>query len=125
MLSLKQEIRQANQEVLQKVEEMFTTFQTFMLNTQARTNQEELSISTLVQVPQMSPETASLPPQSYRPIQPPYNPYYPNPSTIYFPNSIDQINGHWQGDYPSQHQQSQTSSILTQEPPNNIRLSST
>ena len=67
MLSLKQEIRQANQEGLQKVEEIFTTFQTIMLNTQTCTNQEVLPITTLDQVSQMSPERASLPPQSYHP----------------------------------------------------------
>ena len=83
MLSLKQEIRQANQKVLQKVEEMFTTFQTFMLNTQARTNQDELLITTLAQVSQMSPEKTSLPPQSYHPSQPPYNPHSPNQSNTY------------------------------------------
>ena len=83
MLSLKQEIHQANQEVLQNVEVMFTTFQTFMLNTQARTNQEELPISTLAQVFQMSPKTVSLPPQSYHPTQSPYNPHYLNSSTMY------------------------------------------
>ena len=44
---------------------MFKTFQTFLLNTQARTNQEEIPISTLAQVSQMSLEAASLPPQSY------------------------------------------------------------
>ena len=49
MTEMKQEIRQANQEILQKVEEMFTTFQTFMLNSQARTNQEEFPITTLAQ----------------------------------------------------------------------------
>ena len=65
MISLKQEIRQANQKILQKVEETFTTFQTFMLNTQARTNQEEFPINTLAQVSQMSPEKSSLPSQSY------------------------------------------------------------
>ena len=83
MISLKQEIRQANQKVLQKVEEMFTTFQTFMLNTQARTNQDELLITTLAQVSQMSPEKTSLPPQSYHPSQPPYNPHSPNQSNTY------------------------------------------
>ena len=65
MLSLKQEIRLANQESLQKGEEMFTIFQKFMINTQTRTNQEEIPISTLAQVSQMSLEAASLPPQSY------------------------------------------------------------
>ena len=125
MISLKQEIRLVNQEVLQKVEEMFTTFQTFMLNTQARTNQEEIPISIFAQVSQMSPEAASLPPQSYHPTQPPYNPNYSNPSTIYSPTTIAQMNRHWRGDYPSQQQQSQTLPILTQEPPNNTPLSST
>ena len=122
---MKQEIRQANQKVLQKVEEMFTTFQTFMLNTQARTNQEETPITTLAQVSQMSAEKASLPPQSYHPSQPPYNPHYPNQSNTYSPAVIAQLNEQWQGNYPSQQQQSQTLSILTQQPPNNIPLSST
>ena len=85
---MNQEIRQANQEVLYKVEDMFTTFQTFMINIQTRTNQEELPISTLAQVSQMSPETVSLHPQSYHPTQPPYNPHYPNPSTIYSQMSL-------------------------------------
>ena len=75
MLSLKQEIRLANQESLQKGEEMFTIFQKFMINTQTRTNQEEIPISTLAQVSQMSLEAASLPPQSYHPTQPPYTPH--------------------------------------------------
>ena len=35
------------------------------------------------------------------------------------------MNEQWRGEYPSQQQQSQTSSILTQEPPNNIPLLST
>ena len=70
MLSLKQEIRLANQESLQKGEEMFTIFQKFMINTQTRTNQEEIPISTLAQVSQMSLEAASLPPQSHNPTQP-------------------------------------------------------
>ena len=96
-----------------------------MLNTQARTNQEEILISTFAQVYQMSPEAASLPPQSYHPTQPPYNPNYSNPSTIYSPTAIAQMNRHWRGDYPSQQQQSQTLSIITQEPPNNTPLSST
>jgi len=39
MISLKQNIRLANNEILQKVEELFTTFQIFMLNTQSHTNQ--------------------------------------------------------------------------------------
>jgi len=124
MISLKQEIRQTNQEILQKVEETFTTFQTFMLNTQARTNQEELLITTLAQVSQMSQDKASLPPQSYHPSQPPYNPHYPNQSNTYSPAAIAQLNG-WQGNYPSQQQQSQTLSILTQQSPNNIPPSST
>ena len=88
MLSVKQEIRQANQ----KVEEMFTTFQTFMLNTQARTNQEEIPITTLAQVSKMNPEKASLSPQSYHPSQPPYNPHYPNQSNTYSPAVIFQLN---------------------------------
>ena len=124
MLSLKQEIRQANQEGLQKVEEIFTTFQTIMLNTQTCTNQEVLPITTLDQVSQMSPEKASLPPQSYHPSQSPYNPHYPNQSNTYSPAAIAQLNG-WPGNYPSQQQQSQTMSILTQKSPNNIPPSST
>ena len=92
MISLKQEIRLANQEVFQKVEEMFTIFQTFTLNTQARTNQEEIPISTLAQVSQMNLEVASIPPQSYHPTQPSYNRHYPNPSTIYPPTDIAQMN---------------------------------
>ena len=113
-----------NQEILQKVEEMFTTFQTFMLNSQARTNQEEFPITTLAQVSQMSPEKASLPPQSYLPSQSPYNPHYPTQSNTYSPAAIAQLNG-WPGNYPSQQQQSQTMSILTQKSPNNIPPSST
>ena len=101
---MKQKIRQANQEVLQKVKEMFTTFKTFMLNTHTRTNQDKLPISTLAQVSQMSPETASIPPQLYHPTQTPYNPHYPNPATIYSPTAIAQINGQWRGDYPPQQQ---------------------
>ena len=124
MIEMKQEIRQANQEILQKVEEMFTTFQTFMLNTQARANQEEFPITTLAQVSQMSPEKASLPPQSYHPSQSPYNPHYPTQSNTYSPAAIAQLNG-WPGNYPSQQQQSQTMSILTQKSPNNIPPSST
>ena len=124
MTEMKQEIRQANQEILQKVEEMFTTFQSFMLNTQARVNQEEFPITTLAQVSQMSPEKASLPPPSYHRSQSPYNPHYPNQSNTYSPAAIAQLNG-WPGNYPSQQQQSQTMSILTQQPPNNIPLSST
>ena len=113
-----------NEEILHKVEEMFTTFQIFMLNTQARTNQEEFPITTLAQVSQMSPEKASLPPQSYNPSQSPYNPHYPNQSNTYSPATIAQLNG-WQGNYPSQQRQSQTLSILTQQSPNNIPPSST
>ena len=45
MVSLKQEIQLVNNEILQKVEDMFTTFQTFMLNTQALTKQEETTNS--------------------------------------------------------------------------------
>ena len=101
MLSLKQEIRLAYQEVLQKVEEMFTTFQTFMLNTQARTNQEEIPISTLTQVSQMIPEAASLLPQSCHLTQSLYTPHYTHLSTVYSPTAIAQMNGHWRDEHPS------------------------
>ena len=47
MVSLKQEIQLVNNEILQKVEDMFTIFQTFILNTQALTNQEETTNSTV------------------------------------------------------------------------------
>ena len=106
MLSLKQEIRLANQDSLQKGEEMFTIFQKFMINTQARTNQEEIPISTLAQVSQMSLEAASLPPQSHNPTQPHYTPHYTNLSTIYCQIAIDQMNCPWRGEYLSQQQQS-------------------
>ena len=96
-----------------------------MINTQTRTNQEEIPISTLAQVSQMSLEMTSIPLQSYHQTQPPYNPHYPNLSTVYPQTAIAQMNGHWRGEYLSQQKQSQTLSILTQEPPNTTSLSST
>ena len=64
-----------------------------MLNTQSRTNQEELPITTLDQVSQMISENPSLNPQSYQPSQPPYNPHYPNQSNTHSPATIAQLNG--------------------------------